>query len=292
MKNLDGIVEFCNVANVGNFTGAANKLDTSVAQISRKVAALEKRLGVKLLQRTTRSVSLTEAGKLYFEQTNSALTMLENAQLTVSALQQSPQGLIKLTAPVAFGEAFIAPLLNKFLATYSGISVQCTFSNDKLDIIEQGLDLAIRIGKLEDSSLIAKKLATRQLYVCGSREYLKSRSMPETLEDLKQHSLLVGSQPQWRFLIEQQVHTLHVNGRVRYNSGNALKAAALNGLGLTQLPGFYVRDAITEGHLIEVLPDYKDKQEAIWAVFPSNRNVAPKIRLLVDFLAENLMDDR
>lgn len=292
MKNLDGIVEFCSVASVGNFTGAANRLDTSVAQVSRKVATLEKRLGVKLLHRTTRNVSLTEAGKLYFEQTNPALSVLENAQLSVSALQQSPQGLIKLTAPVAFGEAFIAPLLNRFLETYSGISIQCAFSNDTLDIVEQGLDLAIRIGKLEDSSLIAKKLATRQLYVCGSREYLQNNSIPTSLEDLKQHSLLVGSQPYWRFLINNDVQTVSVSGRVRYNSGNALKAAAINGLGLTQLPGFYVRDSIAKGQLVEVLPDYKDKQEAIWAVFPSNRNVAPKIRLLVDFLSENLTDDR
>tara|TARA_Y100000994_G_scaffold38254_1_gene29094 strand:+ start:588 stop:1094 length:507 start_codon:yes stop_codon:yes gene_type:complete len=147
MKYLEGIAEFCAVADVGNFTGAANKLDTSVAQISRKVSSLEKHLGVKLLQRTTRSVSLTEAGTQYFQQALPALKALEDAQLAVSALQASPQGLIKLTAPVAFGEAFIAPLLNTFMQKYAGISVQCTFSNEKLDIVEQGLDLAIRIGK-------------------------------------------------------------------------------------------------------------------------------------------------
>ena len=152
MKYLEGIAEFCAVAEVGNFTGAANKLDTSVAQISRKVASLEKQLGVKLLQRTTRSVSLTEAGTQYFQQALPALKALEDAQLSVSAHQASPQGLIKLTAPVAFGEAFIAPLLNTFMQKYAGISVQCTFSNEKLDIVELGLDLAIRIGKLEDST--------------------------------------------------------------------------------------------------------------------------------------------
>lgn len=292
MKYLEGIAEFCSVAEVGNFTGAANKLDTSVAQISRKVASLEKQLGVKLLQRTTRSVSLTEAGELYFKQAQPALQALEDAQLAVSALQQSPQGLIKLTAPVAFGEAFIAPLLNTFMKMYSGISVQCVFSNEKLDIVEMGLDLAIRIGKLQDSTLVAKKLATRHLYICGSPSYFEQHSVPQTLDELKQLDLLVGSQPFWRAVIDNKVHSIPVQGRARYNSGNALRDAALEGLGLTQLPGFYVRDDLAKGNLIEVLPAFKDKQEAIWAVFPSNRNVAPKIRLLVDFLAQNIVDDR
>ena len=291
MKYLEGIAEFCAVADVGNFTGAANKLDTSVAQISRKVASLEKQLGVKLLQRTTRSVSLTEAGTQYFQQAMPALKALEDAQLAVSALQESPQGLIKLTAPVAFGEAFIAPLLNTFMQKYAGISVQCTFSNEKLDIVEQGLDLAIRIGKLEDSTLVAKKLATRHLFVCGSRDYFKEQGQPISIEELKEHSLLVGSQPYWRLLIDNKIQSIPVQGRVRYNSGNELCSAAIAGLVIAQLPGFYVRKALASGQLIELFPEYKDKQEAIWAVFPSNRNVAPKIRLLVDFLAQHLISD-
>ena len=291
MKYLEGIAEFCAVADVGNFTGAANKLDTSVAQISRKVSSLEKHLGVKLLQRTTRSVSLTEAGTQYFQQALPALKALEDAQLSVSALQASPQGLIKLTAPVAFGEAFIAPLLNTFMQKYAGISVQCTFSNEKLDIVELGLDLAIRIGKLEDSTLVAKKLATRHLFVCGSRDYFKEQGQPKSIEALKEHSLLVGSQPHWRLLIDNKIQTIPVQGRVRYNSGNALCSAAVAGLGIAQLPGFYVRKALASGQLIEIFPKYKDKQEAIWAVFPSNRNVAPKIRLLVDFLAQHIVSD-
>lgn len=220
-----------------------------------------------------------------------ALKALEDAQLSVSALQASPQGLIKLTAPVAFGEAFIAPLLNTFMQKYAGISVQCTFSNEKLDIVELGLDLAIRIGKLEDSTLVAKKLATRHLFVCGSRDYFKEQGQPKSIEALKEHSLLVGSQPHWRLLIDNKIQTIPVQGRVRYNSGNALCSAAVAGLGIAQLPGFYVRKALASGQLIEIFPEYKDKQEAIWAVFPSNRNVAPKIRLLVDFLAQHIVSD-
>ena len=292
IKYLEGVAEFCAVAEGGNFTSAASKLDTSVAQISRKVASLEKSIGIKLLNRTTRNVSLTEAGILYFQKAWPALCELHDAQLAVSALQQTPQGLIKLTAPVAFGEAFIAPLLNTFMNMYSGISVHCVFSNDKLDIVEQGLDLAIRIGKLQDSTLVAKKLATRHLTVCASPAYIDQHGAPDTLEELKSHALLVGSQSHWRFISDNRLQSLAVKGRVRYNSGNALRSAALAGLGLTQLPGFYVRTDLAKGNLVEVLADYKDKQDAIWAVFPSNRIVAPKIRLLVDFLAEHLVDDQ
>ncbi|WP_338518566.1 LysR substrate-binding domain-containing protein [Alteromonas gracilis] len=174
---------------------------------------------------------------------------------------------------------------------YSGISVHCTFSNEKLDIVEQGFDLAIRIGKLEDSTLVAKKLATRHLYVCASPLYFEHHTMPLSLDDLKHHALLVGSQPHWRFVVDKEPYTIPVKGRVRYNSGNALRSAALEGLGIAQLPGFYVRDDLKNGNLLEVLPEYKDRQEAIWAVFPSNRNVAPKIRLLIDFMSKNILDD-
>ena len=163
--------------------------------------------------------------------------------------------------------------------------------NEKLDIVEQGLDLAIRIGKLEDSTLVAKKLSTRHLFVCGSKGYFKEQGQPKSIEELKEHSLLVGSQPYWRLLINNKIQSIPVQGRVRYNSGNALCSAAIAGLGIAQLPGFYVRKALASGQLIELFPEYKDKQEAIWAVFPSNRNVAPKIRLLVDFLAQHLISD-
>jgi len=292
MMSWEGVIEFCAVAAMGSFTSAANKLDTSVAQVSRKVALVEKRLGVKLFHRTTRNVSLTQAGKMYFEQCQPALNALEQAELNVTQLQRIPQGLIKLTAPVAFGEAFIAPLINQFLTRYEGIQVECRFSNDMLDIVEQGLDLAIRIGPLEDSTLVAKKLATRQLYVCASPQYISKYKAPVSIEDLKEHQCLVGTQPHWRFNVNGKIHTIRVSGRIKYNSGNALHHAALSGLGLVQLPGYYVQQSLAQGRLVEVLSGLRDKQEAVWALYPSNRNMAPKVRLLVDFLAEQLMDDK
>lgn len=291
MISIEGVIEFCSVAETGSFTSAAHKLDTSGAQISRKVALVEKRLGVKLFHRTTRSVSLTQAGQIYFEQCRPALNALEQAELNVTQLQRIPQGLIKLTAPVAFGEAFIAPLINQFLKRYEGIQVECRFSNDTLDIVDQGLDLAIRIGQLEDSTLVAKKLATRQLYVCASPQYIRKYKAPTTIEELRDHQCLVGTQPHWRFNINGKIHTMRVSGRIKYNSGNALHHAALAGLGLVQLPGYYVQQSLAQGQLVEVLSALRDKQEAVWALYPSNRNMAPKVRLLVDYLAEHLVDD-
>ena len=279
----EGIAEFCAVASTGSFTAAATKLDTSGAQISRKVANVEKRLGVKLFNRTTRSVSLTQAGHIYFEQCQPALSALAEAELNVSQLQKVPQGLI--------GEAFIAPLINQFLKKYEGIEVECRFTNDTMDIIDEGFDLAIRIGNLEDSTMVAKKLATRQLYVCASPEYLHAFPAPTSTNMLSEHQCLVGSQPHWRFNHDGKIQTVRVKGRVKYNSGNALHHAALAGLGLVQLPGFYVRDSLASGKLIEVLSPYRDKREAVWALFPSNRHLVPKIRLLVDFLSAKLIDD-
>ena len=292
MNSWEGVTEFCAVASTGSFTGAANKLDTSGAQISRKVALLEKRLGVKLFHRTTRSVSLTQAGQMYYEQCQPVLSALEQAELMVTQLQKVPQGLIKLTAPVAFGEAFIAPLINQFLQQYDGVQVECRFSNDKLDIVEQGYDLAVRIGRLEDSTLVAKKLATRQLYVCASPQYLSQYKAPSSIEELRNHQCLIGTQPYWRFNINGEIQTVRVSGRIKYNSGNALHDAALAGLGLVQLPGYYVRESLAQGQLVEVLSSFRDKRESVWALFPSNRNMAPKVRLLVDYLAEHLVDDK
>lgn len=286
----EGIIEFTTVADVNSFTSAAIKLDTSVAQVSRKVASLEKQLGVKLFNRSTRNVSLTEAGRVYYAQCAPALAALQDAELMVTELQRVPSGLIKMTVPVAFGEAFVAPLLNRFLKQYTDISIECKFSNDTVDIIEQGLDLAIRIGRLEDSSLVAKKLATRQLFVCASEDYLRKHGEPKVLDDLKAHACLVGSHSYWRFHWKGESRVHKIQGRIKYNSGNALRHAALEGLGLVQLPGFYVRNDLEKRKLIEVLADHRDEKEAVWALFPSNRHMAPKVRVLVDYLGQHLED--
>ncbi|MFM2588138.1 LysR family transcriptional regulator [Vibrio sp. TBV020] len=288
MANWEGVSEFVGVAETQSFTSAAKKLDTSVAQISRRVSALEERLAVKLFNRTTRKVSLTEAGQLYYQQCKHLVEGLELAELAVTQMQSTPKGLLKVTAPVTYGEQHLAPLLHQFLELYPQVNLDLMLTNQKLDLIELGVDVAIRLGRLQDSSLIAKRLSTRQLYVCASPEYLDRFGEPHTLSELSNHQCLVGSIEYWRFRDDKGEKSLRVSGRIHCNSGYALLDAAKRGLGLAQLPDHYVQDALDSGELVEVLTEYRDEREGIWALYPQNRNLSPKVRLLIDFLAEKL----
>lgn len=288
MASWEGVSEFVAVAEMNSFTGAAQKLSTSVAQISRRVSALEERLAVKLLNRTTRRVTLTEAGQLYFYQCKGLVEGLELAELAVTQMQASPKGLIKVTAPVTYGERHLAPLLNQFLERYPQLELELILTNQKLDLIEAGIDLAVRLGRLENSSFIAKKLASRQLYVCASPDYLEQLGEPHSLSELANHQCLIGSIDRWRFCENGKEKSVLVAGRIKCNSGSALRDAAMRSIGLVQLPDYYVQQDLEVGRLVEVLQQYRDKKEGIWALYPENRHLSQKVRLLVDFLSECL----
>ena len=288
MANWEGVTEFVAVAETTSFTGAAKKLSTSVAQISRRVSGLEDRLAVKLLNRTTRKVSLTEAGQLYYQQCKHLVEGLELAELAVTQMQTTPKGLIKVTAAVTYGELYLAPLLHKFIEEYPQVDLELILTNQKLDLIEQGVDVAVRLGHLEDSSLMAKRLSSRQLFVCASPDYLERSGEPHTLSELANHQCLVGSVEYWRFKEGKRDRTLKVSGKIRCNSGIALLDAAKRGLGLVQLPDYYVQEALDSGELVEVLTGYRDEREGIWALYPQSRNLSSKVRLLIDFLAKEL----
>ncbi|KHT39148.1 LysR family transcriptional regulator [Vibrio sinaloensis] len=290
MANWEGVSEFVGVAETQSFTAAAKKLDTSVAQVSRRVSSLEERLAVKLFNRTTRRVSLTEAGQLYYQQCKQLVEGLELAELAVTQMQSTPKGLLKVTAPVTYGEQQLAPLLHQFLEKHPQVDLDLNLTNQKLDLIEMGVDVAIRLGRLQDSSLVAKRLSSRQLYVCASKEYLDRFGEPHTLSELSNHQCLVGSVDYWRFKDSKGEKSIRVSGRIHCNSGFSLLDAAIRGLGLVQLPDYYVQSALDTGSLIEVLSDYRDEREGIWALYPQNRNLSPKVRLLIDFLAEKLKD--
>ncbi|MCG7498621.1 LysR substrate-binding domain-containing protein [Vibrio sp. Of7-15] len=286
MANWEGVSEFVAVAETESFTSAANKLNTSVAQVSRKVSALENRLATKLLNRTTRRVSVTEAGQLYYQHCRQVIDGLEQAERVITNMQSVPQGKLKVTAPVTYGEQRIAPLLNQFMTLYPQLELQLVLTNQKLDLIEQGVDLAIRLGRLDDSSMMAKRLASRQLYVCAAPSYLKDHGEPHTLSELSQHNCLLGSMDYWRFREVGKERNVRVQGNIRCNSGSALTDAALKGLGIVQLPDYYVEEHIESGELVELLPLYREEQEGIWALYPHNRHLSTKVRSLVDFLRE------
>ncbi|WP_201540248.1 LysR family transcriptional regulator [Psychrobacter sp. 1044] len=294
----DGISEFVYVADYESFTRAAKELGISTAQVSRQISALEKRLNIKLLYRTTRKVSLTEEGRVFYQHCRGVLDGLDAAEQAVSNLQSKPQGRIKLTAPVTYGEQQLLPLVNDFMVQYRDIEVTAFLSNQKIDLIDGSYDLAIRIGKLSDSTMMAKKLSRRTNFVCAAPAYLEKYGIPHSLSDLSQHNCLLGTRDYWHFIEDGKIDSgknadkeknLRVSGSVQYNSGHSLVDAALKGLGIVQLPDYYVQKYLASGELVSLLNNYREPEESIWAIYPHNRHLSPKIRLLVDYLAEHLV---
>lgn len=288
MKQWTGISEFVAVAEHQSFTKAAKQLAMSVAQVSRNIAELEATLAIKLLYRSTRSVSLTEEGKLYLQHCRHLVSSLEEANRTLANLSATPRGLIKLTAPVYYGETHIAPLLHQFLLQYPDTELEVHLTNDKLDLVQGGYDLAIRLGTLEDSSLIARKLTRRTQYIVASPQYLRQHGTPDQLSDLTRQQCLTGTVGFWRLMQDGKLISYRPQGRLVCNSGVALRDAALQGLGLVQLPDYYVADYLANGSLHSVLDAFRQPDEGIWALYPQNRHLSAKVRRLVDFLAEQL----
>ncbi|HLV48195.1 MAG TPA: LysR family transcriptional regulator [Aliidiomarina sp.] len=285
----EGITEFVYVAEQESFTEAAKRIGISTAQVSRQVSALEKRLRIQLLYRTTRKVTLTEEGRIFYQHCRSVLDGLDAAKRAITNLQTKPQGKIKLTAPVAYGEKQILPLVNNFALQHSDVEVDAYLTNRQVDLVDEGYDLAIRIGKLSDSTMMAKKLSKRTNYVCASPDYIGKYGIPHSISELSKHRCLLGTPDHWRFSKLGKEVSVRMTGRLRYNNGYSLTDAALKGLGIVQLPDYYVEPYLASGDLISVLDHNRAPDERIWALYPHNRHLSPKIRLLVDYLAEQLV---
>lgn len=283
-----GINEFVAVAETQSFSAAAKLLKISTAQVSRQVSALEKRLQVKLFYRTTRKVSLTQEAQLFYQHCRNLLDGLDNAEQAITNLQSSPQGKIKLTVPVTYGEQKVLPLVNDFVALHNGIEVTTELNNHRVDLIDGGFDVAIRLGHLQDSSLIAKQLSQRSNYVCASEAYLQANGEAHSLSELKHHNCLLGTRDYWRFAEQGKEKNLRVKGNLRCNSGVALVDAAIKGIGIVQLPDYYVHSYIESGELFTILDQFREPAEGIWAVYPQNRYLSPKIRLLIEYLGKHL----
>ena len=288
MSNWEGVTEFVAVAEAESFTAAAKQLDISTAQVSRQVSALESRLATKLLHRTTGKVSVTEAGTIYYQHCRQVLNSLEAAEDAISDMLSKPTGKLKITAPVTYGEATIAPLINNFLARYPELDVQLHLSNQTVDLIDEGYDLAIRQGKLKDSTMMAKRLSSRTFYVCASAAYLSAHGEPVTPTALEKHNCLQSMNNYWYFQEKGKPHNIRLSGNLRSNSGQALLDAALKGLGIVQLPGDYVCRYIESGELIVLLEKYRAPDEGVWALYPHNRHLSPKVRMLLDYLGKEL----
>ena len=288
MSLLEGITEFVTVAETSSFTTAGKRLSISTAQVSRQINQLETRLKTKLFYRTTRKVSMTEEGGIFYQHCRQILNNLEDAERAISNRQETPQGLIRMTAPVAYGEQYVMPIVLNYMEKYPNIEVLCNLTNQTIDLINEGYDLAIRLGHLPDSSMMAKRLSTRTLYVCAAPAYLDRYGSPYTLSELGSHNCLIGNSPYWRFMENNRQRTIKVKGNLQCMSGYTLTEAAKRGLGIVQLPGYYVDGAIRSGELITLLERYCEPEEGIWALYPHNRQLSPKIRILVDFLSMKL----
>lgn len=288
MLAWEGVTEFVAVAETESFTQAAKRLGISTAQVSRQVSALESRLSTQLFHRTTRKVSVTETGQVYFQHCRQVLDALEDAERAITNLQSAPRGKLKITAPVIYGEKTIAPLVNDFVLSYPELEVELNLTNRTVDLVAEGYDLAVRMGTLESSSLMARRLASRRSYVCASPRYLARRGTPHSLPELERHNCLQGSQDHWRFQENNTNRSLRIKGNLRCGSGWALLDAALKGVGIVQLPDYYVQPHLDSGQLIALLTQYQQPEEGIWAVYPNNRHLSPKVRFLLDHLVQGL----
>ncbi|WP_371397301.1 LysR substrate-binding domain-containing protein [Fretibacter rubidus] len=286
MFNWEGVSEFVAVAEAESFTGAGKRLGISTAQVSRQISALESRLAVKLFYRTTRKVTITDSGQIYYTHCRQVLDGLDEAERAVTNLHQTPRGRLSLTAPVTYGESRVVPLVNDFVALYPDLKVEITLTNQMLDLVAENYDLAIRLGELSDSTMMARQLSSRTHYVCASPGYLSAHGEPHTLPELEQHNCLQGTLDYWRFQESGKPQHIRVSGNIRCNSGWSLVDAALKGIGIVQLPDYYVRSELETGALLPLLERFRAPDDGIWAIYPHNRQLSSKVRLLIDHLRQ------
>ena len=287
-NRLAGLDIFVSVADAGGFSAAAIKLGVSKAHVSRQILQLERRLDAQLFIRTTRRVSLTEVGQAFYLRCRDILGNLEEAEQALHDLQEQPQGRLRLTVAGAFAEEYIAPAAVDYMQHYPRMVVELDFSNRLVDLITEGYDLAIRAGALQDSSLIARRLADRNLHIVANRDYLDRHGVPLSPAELQNHNCLIGSLNTWRFRQDDRHFDLRVDGNWKSNNGHALRQATLHGLGLAELPYFYVRNELEAGRLTAVLTEYRPTDTAMWAVYPHNRYLSAKVRLFLNFLQQRL----
>lgn len=282
-----GIDEFVAVATTGSFASAAKLLQMPTSSVSRAVARLETEVRAQLFYRTTRKVALTESGRVFVEHCRRIIAERDEA---FAALSESgePGGELRITCSTALGESFVAPIVRDFCIAWPQLSVTLDLSNRIVDLVAEGYDLAIRTGDLSDSRMVRTKVAARRLCSCASPDYLERTGTPVSIADLSRFDCLVGSSSTWHFEVDGTDRVFRPKGRWRSNSGGAVADAALAGLGICQLPEFYLLRHIASGALVEILPEYRRREEPIWAVYPERRHLMPKVRLLVDQLKAKL----
>lgn len=291
MDRLAEMEAFVRVVDHGGFTDAARKLGVSKSAVSKHVSALEARLGARLLNRTTRRVSATEIGLAYYERAARVLIEAAEADAMAASMQGAPRGELRISAPLSFGLKHLAPAVADFLREYPDVAARVSLDDRFVELVAEGFDMAVRIGALPDSTLMARKLAETEMTLIASPAYLRARGVPRSVDDLADHDLLhyahLASGAVWRLRGPGgEEKSVRPQGRLTVNNGDALLLAAEQGLGVSLSPAFICAPALRAGTVVEVLPQARPAPVGVWAVYPAGRFPQPKLRVFVDFLAD------
>ena len=292
MDRLDAMKLFVRVAELGSFAAVAQQLGVARSVVTRQIAALEAHLGVKLMARSTRRLSLTSAGTAYLEKCRVILNLVESAETDVAAERSAPRGNIRVSLPLSFGLKRLAPLLLEFSQRYPEVGLDMDYTDRRVKLIEEGIDLSIRITRKLDGGDIARRIGSGHLLVVASPEYLARHGRPQHPSELIHHECLGytsgGALQVWQFMIDGQLLSFPVRSRIHANNGDVLTAAAVQGLGITLQPDFIIDDYLADGRVETLLTDFTIPELGIFAMLPSNRHVPHRVRVLMDFLAEKL----
>jgi DNA-binding transcriptional LysR family regulator len=296
MDRLRAFEVFATVVAKGAFSRAAEVLGTSPANVTRYVNELEAHLGTRLLNRTSRRLSLTPSGEALYERCRSILEEVAEAEAVASSSSVQPRGRLRVNAPLSFGVRHLAPLWPAFLARYPEVELEIALIDRIVDIVEEGYDLAIRISRAGSASHVGRKLATSRNIVCAAPAYIAAHGTPTAPTDLKSHACIgyayAATADEWRFTdAEGRAHAVKVEPRVHTNNGDTAQALAVAGQGVTWQPSFLIGDDLRAGRLVRVMPDYAMADIDILAVYPSRRHVSAKVRAMIDFLAHAFRGD-
>jgi DNA-binding transcriptional LysR family regulator len=291
MDRFEAMRVFCKVVEVGSFAGAAARLDMSTSAVSRQLAQLEALLDARLLNRTTRRISLTENGRAYYERCLQLLADLEETEEMVGTHTSSPRGTLRLTAPISFGASHLAPALGEYARLHPAMKFDVMLADRAVDLIEDGLDLAIRVGNLGSQNLVARQIGSTRMMLCASPHYLAERGTPQTPEALAGHNCLTyayaSNSNLWRFeRAGEAPREIRVTGSIHANNGSVLGELAAAGLGITHAPDFILGPLVVQGRLVEILNGWQTRSLPISAAYSSRKHLSAKVRSFVSFMED------
>lgn len=288
MARWDGINEFVNVVDAGSFTAAAERMGIANSQVSKRVAQLEARLGIRLLNRTTRKFTLTDEGEHYYQHCRRHIEAFDEVEMALSSGQSEPRGHLRINLSGSFQERFFVPILTRFLGEHPRLTLSIEFTDQPVDMITGGFDIAVCSGELQDSSMVARKVADLAYYLVAHPDYLAEHGTPRRVSDLEHHNCLIGTERNWYFSKGRQSIQVKVDGNWHSPNGAALLNAALGGLGIARLPFFAAQDALARGDLVQVLEPWNRYREPVWIMYPQNRYLSAKVRVCIDYMLEQL----